>query len=80
MAGCFGNHPVDRWIESETMRYLDGECDNDCCTCEERCDSMCDGCDSADDCAVLNAGSLGERKMYDRMNTLHAMETARSVL
>lgn len=23
MAGCFGNHPVDRWIENELFRYLD---------------------------------------------------------
>lgn len=23
MAGCFGNHPIDRWIEKQTMDYLD---------------------------------------------------------
>jgi len=22
MAGCFGNHPVDRWLESQTNAYL----------------------------------------------------------
>lgn len=24
MAGCFGNHPYDRQLERETMRYCDG--------------------------------------------------------
>ena len=46
MAGCFGNHPVDRWMESQLMRYLDecdaNECDNDECE-EEEC--------LGDDCA-----------------------------
>ena len=23
MAGCFGNSPVDRWIENDLYRYLD---------------------------------------------------------
>jgi hypothetical protein len=23
MAGCFGNHPVDRWMEGQLYRYLD---------------------------------------------------------
>ena len=26
MSGCFGNHPIDRWMESQLNRYLDS-CD-----------------------------------------------------
>ena len=30
MAGIFGNHPVDRWLENELFRYLD-QCDQVYC-------------------------------------------------
>jgi hypothetical protein len=25
MAGCFGNHPIDRWMEGQLNRYLDSQ-------------------------------------------------------
>lgn len=25
MAGCFGNHPIDRWMENQLFQYLDEE-------------------------------------------------------
>ena len=64
MAGCFGNHPVDRWIENQLYRWLDENCDgyrmSDCCNaptdtdilicmeCGEHCGVMCDDCE--EDC------------------------------
>lgn len=27
MAGCFGNHPVDRWMEQQLNEYLDSHDD-----------------------------------------------------
>lgn len=24
MSGCFGNHPVDKWMESQVDKYCDG--------------------------------------------------------
>ncbi len=29
MAGCFGNHPVDRWMESQLFHYLDSCADDE---------------------------------------------------
>jgi hypothetical protein len=29
MAGCFGNHPVDRMIENQLFQYLNSNCDED---------------------------------------------------
>jgi len=35
MAGCFGNHPVDRMLEGQLMRYLD-----DCSDYESLCEKI----------------------------------------
>jgi hypothetical protein len=34
MAGCFGNHPVDRWMEQQLNNYLNDP-DNDAYLCEK---------------------------------------------
>ena len=35
MAGCFGNHPVDRWVEGQLNQYLNSDTDK----------YKCEGCD-----------------------------------
>lgn len=37
MAGCFGNSPIDRWIEHDLYRYL-----NDCADYESLCEKICE--------------------------------------
>ena len=41
MAGCFGNHPVDRWMEQQLNQHLGSENNN----------YLCEGCgfDAVDD-------------------------------
>ena len=34
MAGCFGNHPVDRWMEKQLEDYLVSQGDEDTYYCE----------------------------------------------
>ena len=39
MSGCFGNHPVDRWMENQLMQHL-----------AEEQRAYCQGCDIEGDC------------------------------
>lgn len=50
MAGCFGNHPVDRWMEDQLIAHLNSECYADDCKyagdedeCIDDCDKCCHG-------------------------------------
>lgn len=36
MGGCFGNHPIDRWMENQLFRYLDS-----CEDYETLCELIC---------------------------------------
>lgn len=47
MAGCFGSHPIDRWMERKIDRYLDSqELPEPCRNCElvDDCECTPDGC------------------------------------
>lgn len=41
MAGCFGNHPIDRYMENQLYRYLD-QCDDDEALFEKFCEVLPD--------------------------------------
>ena len=42
MGGCFGNHPVDRWMENQLFWYLD-----ECADFEEYCTNVIEHVDDA---------------------------------
>jgi hypothetical protein len=48
MAGCFGNHPVDRYLEKQLDEYLKQDIENDgeCFLCKEIKDlNICEKCE-----------------------------------
>ena len=39
MAGCFGNHPIDRWMEHQLHQHLaEFDEDNECAFCGNPCE------------------------------------------
>ena len=44
MAGCFGNHPVDRYLESQLNNYLNEDILY-CYVCNEQTDFFCEKCE-----------------------------------
>lgn len=46
MAGCFGNHPVDKYLERELLNHLNDEVNSsECYMCHKETKMFCENCD-----------------------------------